>query len=107
LIHTFGAKGAVLGTGLAVGVAVVLNLWKMKQSIGFSFKPTLKITVLVLIFSAIMFLAVWLTKFVLGLFLNYSEVHLYTVILLGLSVLIVVYVYLLLSYYTRFQVKVL
>src|SRR5699024_11298996 len=74
LIHTFGAKGAVLGTGLAVGVAVVLNLWKMKQSIGFSFKPTLKITVLVLIFSAIMFLAVWLTKFVLGLFLR-SEEH--------------------------------
>src|SRR5699024_6904289 len=54
LIHTFGAKGAVFGTGLAVGVAVVLNLWKMKQSIGFSFKPILKITLLVLIFSAVM-----------------------------------------------------
>ena len=107
LIHTFGAKGAVLGTGLAVGVAVVLNLWKMKQSIGFSFKPTLKITVLVLIFSAIMFLAVWLTKFVLGLFLNYSEVHLYTVIVLGLSVLVGAYVYLWLSYKSTLLEKVL
>src|SRR5699024_3079871 len=43
LIHTFGAKGAIFGTALAVGTAVTLNLWRVYVSINFSYKQTYKL----------------------------------------------------------------
>src|SRR5699024_10052028 len=56
LIHTFGAKGAIFGTALAVGTAVTLNLWRVYVSINFSYKQTYKLTLLIAIFSLIMLL---------------------------------------------------
>src|SRR5699024_5045083 len=52
LIHTFGAKGAIFGTMLAVGAAVALNLWRVKTSIEFSFRRTNKLFLLIAIFTA-------------------------------------------------------
>jgi O-antigen/teichoic acid export membrane protein len=73
LIHMFGAKGAIFGTGLAVGTAVVLNIWKVKVSIDFSFKRTNKIALLTIIFSAMMVIAVLIIKNLLGIYLPYME----------------------------------
>src|SRR5699024_9123231 len=44
LIHTFGAKGAIFGTALASGIAVALNLYRIKRATGFKFKQTIKRT---------------------------------------------------------------
>src|SRR5699024_205025 len=52
-IHTFGAKGIIFATGLAVGTAVTLNLWQIKRALNFSYKETFKRFLLMLIFSFI------------------------------------------------------
>lgn len=70
LIYTFGAKGAIFGTALAVGTAVVLNLWRIGVSIRFSFKQTLKRFLLICIFTIIMCIAIWITKAIFGSFLD-------------------------------------
>lgn len=98
LVHIFGPKGIIFGTGLAVGIAVVLNLWKMKTTIQFKFKTTNKILVLVLIFSTIMIIVIALLKLILGTFLSYEEIRMHSVIVLALGVLIGGYVYLWLGY---------
>src|SRR5699024_8757311 len=71
LIHTFGAKGAIFGTALAVGTAVVLNLWRVHASIDFSFKRTYKLSLLIGIFTIIMGLIIWILKILLGMCLDY------------------------------------
>lgn len=65
LIHWFGAKGAIFGTALASGIAVVLNLVHIKKSINFSYKQLFKRTILILIFTAIMVIAIWIVKIIL------------------------------------------
>lgn len=65
LIHWFGAKGAIFGTALASGIAVVLNLVHIKKSISFSYKQLFKRTILILIFTAIMVIAIWIVKIIL------------------------------------------
>lgn len=82
LIHTFGAKGAIFGTALAVGTAVILNLWRVYVSIDFSFKRTYKLSILIGIFSVIMALFIWATKSVLGMFLSYETSRMAAVITL-------------------------
>src|SRR5699024_1740253 len=41
-IHQFGAKGSIFATGAGIGLAVILNLWRIKQAILFSYKQTAK-----------------------------------------------------------------
>lgn len=65
LIHWFGAKGAIFGTALASGIAVLLNLVHIKKSINFSYKQLFKRTILILIFTAIMVIAIWIVKIIL------------------------------------------
>src|SRR5690625_5736097 len=60
-IHFFEVKGAVFGTALGVGSAVMLNLWKVKHSIDFSYRKIAKRVMLISIFTAIMTISVWLT----------------------------------------------
>lgn len=73
LIYIFGAKGSIIATGLAAGIAVLLNILRIKKAIGFSYKQTFKRSLLVIIFSMIMWLVVWVVKLLLGLFLAYEE----------------------------------
>lgn len=110
LIHTFGPKGAVIGTGLAVGTAVVLNLFRAKQKVGFSFKPVLKITLLVLLFTFVMCIVIALEKWILGYVLpsgNAGASRLFYILELALGVIAGGYVYLWLGYKSTLLQRVL
>jgi len=98
LIHTFGAKGAIFGTALAVGSAVILNLWRVKRSIHFSFKKTAKISVLIIIFATVMAGFVLLSKWLLGFVFDYEINRLASLMTLIISVAVGGFVYLFLSY---------
>lgn len=97
-IHMFGAKGAIFGTMAAVGIASICNLWRIKQSIHFSFKQTLKRGALVTLFSGAMFLVIMAVKFGASFFLAYQEQRMAAVIVLILGVSIGGLVYLWLAY---------
>ncbi|MFD1038189.1 oligosaccharide flippase family protein [Virgibacillus byunsanensis] len=107
LIHTFGAKGAIFGTGLAVGIAVILNLLRIKSAIDFSFKQSFKRFLLIGIFTLIMSITIWITRGSLGNFLDYHESRLAAVILLALGVGIGGGVYLWLGYKSTLLERVL
>lgn len=100
LIHVFGAKGAIFGTALAAGTAVSLNIWRVRVSIDFPLKQTFKRTMLIGIFSIIMVLALWLVKWLFGLFLPYESSRFASTIVLFFCVLIGGGIYLGLSYYS-------
>lgn len=85
-IHMFGAKGAIFGTAVAVITAVSLNLWRVKKALQFSFKQTIKRLLLVLIFSAIMIVVIWVLRLVLGMVLPYEESRFASVIMLLIGV---------------------
>jgi len=86
LIHTFGAKGAIFGTALASGIAVVLNLYRIKKSIRFEFKQTIKRTILVGIFTVIMVLIIYLLKMIMGWIMPYEESRMGVTIMLLVGV---------------------
>lgn len=107
LIHMFGAKGAIFGTALAAGIASILNLWRMKTAIDFSFKQVIKRTVLVLIFSIIMFVFIWVLKLILGTFLPYENSRIAAVVMLCIGVAAGGAVYLWLAYSSTLLERVL
>ncbi|WP_163971700.1 putative polysaccharide biosynthesis protein [Oceanobacillus halotolerans] len=86
LIHFFGAKGAIFGTTLAVGTAVCFNLWRVKHTIGFSFRQTFKRFLLICIFNSFMLLTIWIVKVIFGNFLSYEEVRVHAILMLSLGV---------------------
>ncbi|WP_188736075.1 putative polysaccharide biosynthesis protein [Oceanobacillus neutriphilus] len=81
-IHLFGGKGAILGTAIAAGIAVGLNLARLKRTVNFSFKQTIKRTILILIFTGMMCFVIAVLKFAFGFFLPYQEVRWATVVML-------------------------
>ncbi|MHA6253490.1 putative polysaccharide biosynthesis protein [Oceanobacillus sp. CAU 1775] len=81
-IYWFGAKGAIFATGLAVLVAVIINLLRIKRSVAFSYRKIFKRTLLILIFSSIMAGVVLLVKAVLGLFIPYETSRIGSIIVL-------------------------
>lgn len=87
LIYIFGAKGAIFGTALAAGTAVILNIWRIKSSTQFSFKQTFKRFLLICIFSIIMCITIWILKALFGTFLAYEESRLSATIMLISGVL--------------------
>ncbi|WP_100013277.1 putative polysaccharide biosynthesis protein [Lentibacillus sediminis] len=107
LIHMFGAKGAIFGTGLAAGIAVSLNLWRVKKSIQFPFKQVIKRTMLVGIFVAIMVIVIWIEKAVFGMFLPYDEERWAQVVMLAVGVVSGAAVYLWLAYESTLLERVL
>src|SRR5699024_2483482 len=98
LIHSFAGKGSIFATGLAVAVAVLLNLWKIKHAIFFSNKQTLKRMLFMVIFSLIMWVDIMLAKLVFGLFLPFEESRLAATIMLSIGVGLGAFVYLFLAY---------
>ena len=107
LIHTFGAKGAIFGTALAVGTAVVLNLWRVHASIDFSFKRTYKLSLLIGIFTIIMALIIWILKMLLGMVLDYDSSRIAATIVLLVGVGAGGFVYLWLGYKSTLLERVL
>ncbi|MDC3415094.1 polysaccharide biosynthesis protein [Aquibacillus sp. 3ASR75-11] len=96
LMYAFGAKGAVIGTMLAVFIAVILNFWRIKTSIQFSYREFKKRSALVAILTTIMAITVWITRWILGLFLSNQDGRMETVFILVITMVIgaVMYVWL-------------
>lgn len=86
LIHTFGAKGAIIATGLAVLAAVCLNLWRIKKAVSFSYKQTFKRFLLVMIFAIIMLITVITVKWLFGMIFNYEESRMSAIVMLSVGV---------------------
>lgn len=106
-IYWFGPKGAIFGTALAVGTAAILNIWRVKVSIRFSFKETFKRFLLIAIFTGIMALVIFVLKTLLGGVLPYGESRTSALIMLILGVTIGGSVYLWLSYQSSLLERVL
>ncbi|MUK86789.1 oligosaccharide flippase family protein [Ornithinibacillus sp. L9] len=87
LIYLFGATGAIIGTALAVGTSVLINLWRIKSVIQFSFKDIYKRTLLIGIFIMIMAVTIWLLKTFFGLFIPYDSTRWGSLVMLIISVL--------------------
>lgn len=98
LIHMFLGKGSIIATGLAVGVAVIINLWRIQQAINFSYIQTLKRTLFMVIFSIIMFVFIYVTKYLFGFFLPFEESRFAAMIMLIIGVAVGAIVYLWLTY---------
>ncbi|WP_087972178.1 putative polysaccharide biosynthesis protein [Oceanobacillus rekensis] len=98
LIHMFGAKGAIFGTAIAAGIAVILNFWRIKSAIDFRFKQTIKRTVLIVIFTLIMCIVVWILKSIMSLFIPYEESRWAATVMLLIGAVGGGFVYLALAY---------
>ncbi|WP_099158827.1 putative polysaccharide biosynthesis protein [Virgibacillus ndiopensis] len=107
LIHTFGGKGAIFGTALAVAIAVGLNLWRIRTSIQFSFKQLFKRTLLILIFTLIMAITIAIVKAIFGLFIPYETERWAAIIMLFFGVTLGGGVYLWLGYHSTLLERVL
>ncbi|MCG5105233.1 putative polysaccharide biosynthesis protein [Oceanobacillus alkalisoli] len=98
LIQWFGAKGLIFGTGLAVIIAVCINLFRIKRSVEFPFRQVLKRTMLILIFGTIMALFIFAVKAVFGIFISYETSRTGSIIVLLAGVAVGGGVYLWLAY---------
>lgn len=106
-IHTFGAKGIILSTALAVGTAVSLNFWHIYRAIEFSYKETFKRFLLMCIFSFIMWISLIVVKYIFGLFLSYDESRVAAVLMLMIGVTVGGIVYLWFAYKSTLLERVL
>src|SRR5699024_12769650 len=97
---------AIFGTALASGIAVVLNLYRIKKSIRFEFKQTIKRTMLVGIFTIIMVLIIYWLKMIMGWIMPYAESRMGVTIMLLVGVSGGGGVYLVLAYISTLLVYV-
>lgn len=98
MIHNFAGVGSILTTGLAIGVASLLNLWRIHRVLFFSYKQTAKRTLFVLIFSLIMLIVILLTKFTVGLALPLDSSRIANILMLVIGIVVGGIVYLFLAY---------
>ncbi|MDX8047466.1 polysaccharide biosynthesis protein [Gracilibacillus sp. S3-1-1] len=97
-IQLFEAKGAVIVTFIASGIAVLLNLWQIKRTINFSFRKFYKLSLLMLIFTIAMSIVLLLVKYVLGLFLDVHTSRTDAILMMIIGVVLGGGVYLYLGY---------
>src|SRR5699024_4920064 len=97
-IHQFGAKGSIFATGAGIGLAVILNLWRIKQAILFSYKQTAKRALFMVIFSGLMGLVIVLLKRLFSLFLAFEESRFDASLMLAVGIIVGAVVYLFLAY---------
>ncbi|MEN2467020.1 polysaccharide biosynthesis protein [Ornithinibacillus sp. JPR2-1] len=97
-IHMFGAKGSIFATAIGLAIAVVLNLIRIRSTVGFQFKPIVKRTMLTGIFVIIMWIVILLVKLIVGAIFPYEETRLGLMLMLFLGVSIGGYVYLWFAY---------
>ncbi|WP_188456485.1 putative polysaccharide biosynthesis protein [Virgibacillus oceani] len=107
LIHTFGAKGAIFGTAIAVAIAVGLNLWRIRTSIQFPYKQLFKRTLLIFIFTFIMIITIAILKAAFGFFIPYETERWAAIIMLFFGVTLGGGVYLWLGYHSTLLERVL
>ncbi|GGJ50670.1 putative polysaccharide biosynthesis protein [Virgibacillus salexigens] len=107
LIYLFGAKGAIFGTAIAAGIAVMLNLWRIRASIDFSYKQLIKRTILIGIFVTIMSGCIILLKYFVGFAVPYEDTRWGAAIMLIIGVIGGGAVYLWLAYKSTLLERVL
>jgi len=72
LIPILEVNGAILATIAAYGFCIVMNYLEIRKTTGIETRQILKRHISILLFTGIMAFAVWITTFVLDLFLDYS-----------------------------------
>lgn len=87
MIQTLGAKGAVITTFIASGIAVILNLWKIRQAILFSYRKSVKLTLLMLIFTGFMVICLLLVKWIFGGMFDYQDGRLDALMMTSIGVI--------------------
>ncbi|GGA82631.1 putative polysaccharide biosynthesis protein [Ornithinibacillus halotolerans] len=97
-IHMFEAKGSIFATAIGLGIAVVLNLLRIKVTIDYPFKQLIKRTLLVLIFVGLMGIVIFIIKLIVGSIFSYEESRLGLSFMLALGVMVGGYVYLWFAY---------
>ncbi|MCD2137245.1 putative polysaccharide biosynthesis protein [Salinicoccus halitifaciens] len=97
LIMQFHTVGAVMGTALALGLGVVLNLWIIKKYGKFHIRPLMKPLLQIGFYTIVMLLAVEIVYLVLMFYLDVEQ-KLDSVIILAITVPIGASVYILLSF---------
>ena len=107
MIVKFGAIGSILTTALAVLVAVLINMLRVRHAIGFSYWKSFKIFILSSIFSGLMLISIIGLKYIIGAFYDYESTRLGVTIVLGLGVSIGGFIYLLLAYKSTLLEKTL
>src|SRR5699024_1589555 len=98
LIHVIGAKRYIFATGLAVMVAVSLNLITIYRSSESNLIQTLKRTLFMVIFSGVMLLIILLLKKGLIFVLPFDTSRFAAAVMLGIGVCVGAVVYLYLTY---------
>lgn len=106
-IHWFGAKGSIFATAIGVGIAVGLNLIRIKKSVEFPFKQLIKRTILIGIFVLFMWIVVLILKLVLGAIFPFEESRLGLMLMLILGVSVGGFVYLYFAYKSTLLERVL
>lgn len=98
LIHSFAGVGSIIATGLAVGVAALLNLWRIRKVLHFSYVQTAKRTLFVVVFSIVMWAVIMLTKYLFGFFIPFETSRGGAIIMLAVGIIVGGFVYLFLAY---------
>ncbi|UOR11873.1 putative polysaccharide biosynthesis protein [Halobacillus amylolyticus] len=106
-IVMFGAKGSIISTGLAVLVAVALNLWRIHRAIDFSYKQVYKRSLLIIIVTTIMAAVVFLIKWAIGLLWDPLDSRLAALFILLLSAGVGGILYLWMAYQTTLLERIL
>lgn len=97
LIMQFHTVGAVMGTALALGLGVILNLWIIKKYGKFHIRPLMKPLLQIGFYTVVMLLAVEVVYLLLMFYLDVEQ-KLDSVIILAITVPIGAAVYILMSF---------
>ncbi|TXC90276.1 polysaccharide biosynthesis protein [Metabacillus litoralis] len=107
LIQLFEGVGSILATAAGYSVSLLYGFAMIKRHAGFSFKLLIKRSVLIIMLSIFMGLAVSVSQSVLSIFINYADGRMQSVIIGGCSVLLGAAIYLYLAYRSHLLEKLL
>ncbi|MDL2030113.1 lipid II flippase MurJ [Bacillus subtilis] len=107
LIKLMQADGAILATALGYIASLLYGFIMIKRHAGYSYKILVKRTVLMLVLSAIMGIAVKIVQWVLGFFISYQDGQLQAAIVVVVAAAVGGAVYLYCGYRLGFLQKIL
>lgn len=106
LIMQFHTVGAVMGTAIALGIGVALNLWIIKKYGKFHIRPLIKPLMQIVFFTVVMLLSVEVV-YLLLLFTLDVENKVDSIIILAVTVPVGAFVYMFLSFRSRLADEIL
>ncbi|MED0587009.1 lipid II flippase MurJ [Bacillus subtilis] len=107
LIKLMQADGAILATALGYIASLLYGFIMIKRHAGYSYKILVKRTVLMLVLSAIMGIAVKIVQWILGFFISYQDGQLQAAIVVVIAAAVGGAVYLYCGYRLGFLQKIL